>query len=1038
MTSSDGRAGMGNLEFSVLGPVEVRRDGEPIELARGKAVSLLATLLASANRVVLLDRLMDVVWGEKLPEHPHAAVYSIVARLRRMLGDAVIDNTGAGYRLRVDPERLDLLRFQRLMASVPAMEDAAAVVALEEAIGLWREPLLGNVTASVLREELVPLWTERYLDACEEWAERCLRLARHQVVAARLSGLVAAHPLRERMVGQLMLALWRGGRTAEALRTYEALRRRVGEELGVDPSGELRDLHVQILRGGANEGRPDMSAGPRWLDRRVAAAGLIGRDEDLRVVRGALHDHRVTTVLPHADPDGTVAGPSAAGLSEPSPSTPEYPPPGEPVAALRPGHMQWVPSAPRQLPAGVAGFAGRAEALTLLSELAKEAVGGPGGVVIAAISGMAGVGKTSLALHWAHYEVERFTGDQLSGDLRAGDPASPAEVTRGFPDGQLYANLRGFDPSGAPASPTEVICGFLDALGVPPARIPVGLEAQAGLYRTMLAERHVLIVLDNARDATQVFPLLPGSAGCMVLVTSRNPLTPLAAGYGAHLISLDVLTDDEAAELLSRRLGAGRMAADPETATVLAALCGRLPLALAITAARAAARPGLPLAIFFAELRDARKVLDALDAGDPASNLRAVLSWSCQELSGQATDLLPLLSIHPGPDISLPAAASLAGSSTDQIGAAMRELAGLHLVTEHRSGRYILHGLVRAYAAEQADATISANQRRAAVSRMLDHYLHTALIGDATLSPAYYPLPTPISPAHDGTTPEDLGGREQAMDWFQAEHRVLIAITTMAASSRLDSHAWQLPMTFFRYLDWHGLWDDWDGVLRIAHAAAQRLADQAAQACILRSGGMLSMRHGSYQEAHRQFEKSLHFFAALDDPIGQARAHGDLSMLFSIQDRYREALAHSERALELSAVAGHPHLHAASLNKVGWHAAHLGDYERGLAACEQALALQQSLGNRHSEAFVWDSLGYIHQHLQHHAQSVKCFQRSVSLFAEIGNRFELAATLSNLGDARNAASQPAAARDVWLEALAILTELHHHDATQLEAKIAAL
>jgi tetratricopeptide (TPR) repeat protein len=273
------------------------------------------------------------------------------------------------------------------------------------------------------------------------------------------------------------------------------------------------------------------------------------------------------------------------------------------------------------------------------------------------------------------------------------------------------------------------------------------------------------------------------------------------------------------------------------------------------------------------------------------------------------------------------------------------------------------------------------------------------------------------------------------MDWFQAEHRVLLAITALAASTGFDSHAWQLPMTFFRYLDWQGLWDDWKAVQRTARAAAQRLADQAAQACVLRSDGMLSMRLGSYPEACAQFEHALHLYAGLGDPIGQARAHGDLSMLFAIQDRYREALGHSERALELSAATGHAYLHATMLNKVGWHAAHLGDYQRALACCQQALTLQQGLDNRYSEAFVWDSLGYIHQHLHHHAQSLECFHRAATLFGEIGNRFELAATHTNLGDAYLAAGDHAAASGAWQQAISILDDLHHSSAASIRAKL---
>jgi DNA-binding SARP family transcriptional activator len=661
---------------------------------------------------------------------------------------------------------------------------------------------------------------------------------------------------------------------------------------------------------------------------------------------------------------------------------------------------------PRQLPAAVAGFAGRAGPLKVLSGLADEAVAEPGMVLISAVGGMAGVGKTTLAVHWAHQQAAKF------------------------PDGQLYADLRGFDQSGVPAAPAEVIRGFLDALGVTAGGIPAAPEAQAGLYRTLLAGRRVLIVLDNARDAAQVRPLLPGSGSCMVVVTSRSPLTPLAAAYGAHLIRLEVLTDGEAAELMAARLGAARVAAEQETADELVALCGRLPLALAITAARAKARPELSLAVFAAELRDARQRLDALDAGDPASSLRAVFTWSCRELSGQAADLFQLLAIHPGPDISLPAAASLAGRPA---GAAMRELAALDLVTEHRRGRYVLHDLVRAYAAEQARATIPASQRQAATFRALDHYLHTARDADAKLNPQDHPLT--LSLPQDKTAPESFRSRQQATAWFDAEYQVLLAVTALAASSGFDAHAWQLPATFVRYLDQQGHWRDWGDVQRTALAAAQRLGDRNAQARVLRAAGALSLRLSSSEQANDHFRQALDLYRGLDDQVGQARVHGDLAMTFAIQDRYREALAHSERALNLARSVGHPHVHATMLNKVGWHAAHLGDYRRAQACCQQALDLLRDLDDRYTEASVWDSLGYVHHHLRHHARSISCYHHAVGLFREVGSRFDLADALSSLGDACHAAGQPATARDAWQQALAILDDLHHLDADGVRAKL---
>jgi hypothetical protein len=357
---------------------------------------------------------------------------------------------------------------------------------------------------------------------------------------------------------------------------------------------------------------------------------------------------------------------------------------------------------PRELPGAAAVFTGRLAELARLSQILGQAGSqAPGTVVISAIGGTAGVGKTALAVHWAHRVAHRFPG------------------------GQLYVNLGGFDPSGSPVSPGEAIRGFLAALGVPPDRFPSGLAAQAGLYRSLLAGRQMLILLDNARDEQQVRPLLPGSPGSLVLVTSRSLLAGLAAAENASLLSLDVLPPAEACQMLAARLGGQRTAAEPGAVTEITDLCARLPLALAVAAARAAARPQLPLPGLAAELRDAQRRLDALDTGDPAVSVRAVFSWSYQQLDPAAARMFRLLGLHPGPDISTLAATSLAGVAPAQAGQALGQLTGAHVLTEQSPGRYGCHDLLRAYAAEQARGAEDEQARHAATGRVLDYYLHT-------------------------------------------------------------------------------------------------------------------------------------------------------------------------------------------------------------------------------------------------------------------------------------------------------------------------
>lgn len=326
-----------------------------------------------------------------------------------------------------------------------------------------------------------------------------------------------------------------------------------------------------------------------------------------------------------------------------------------------------------------------------------------------------------------------------------------------------------------------------------------------------------------------------------------------------------------------------------------------------------------------------------------------------------------------------------------------------------------------------------ASRREPAVHRALDHYLHTARGAHARFNSELYPLEG-ASP-QDKTLIEAFDSSEQAMDWFDAEHQVLLAVTALAASTGFDSHAWQIPANLVRYLYSRGHWNDWAGMQHTALTAAERLGDKNVQASVLRASGLLCLRQATYEQAQKHFDRALRLYRELGDQAGQARTYGDLSMSFSIQGRYREALAHSERALDLSRSAGHPYVHAVVLNKVGWNAAHLGDYQRALACCRQALGLFQGLGNRFQEACVRDSLGYVHGRLGHHAESIDCYQRASTLFREIGSRFELADTLGNLGDACESAGRPAAARDAWREAFTILNGLHHPGAARLDAKL---
>jgi tetratricopeptide (TPR) repeat protein/transcriptional regulator with XRE-family HTH domain len=664
---------------------------------------------------------------------------------------------------------------------------------------------------------------------------------------------------------------------------------------------------------------------------------------------------------------------------------------------------------PRQLPASVADFVGRMRELKDLTGLLEPATDeAAGAVIISAIGGTAGVGKTALAVHWARLSADRF------------------------PDGQLYVNLAGFSPSGLPLTPGEAIRGFLQALGVRAEQIPQALDDQAGLYRSLLAGRRMLVVLDNAADEEQVRPLLPGSPGCLALVTSRRQLAGLAAVEGAALITLDYLPDPDALQLLATRLGTGRIAAEPGAAGDLVRLCAGLPLALAIAAARAAARPRLPLAALAAELADTAGRLDALEAGGPAS-LRAVFSWSTRQLSDDSARLFRLLGLYPGPDISVPAAASLAG--TDQPGARrlLRELTRSHLIAEQVPGRYTFHDLLRAYAAEQAHANNSQDDCETAIGRVLDHYLHTAVGAARLLSPAREPIT--LTPPRPGAALGQLADRGQALAWFAREQQVLLAAVSLAATTGNDVHAWQLPWAMASFLSLRGHWQDWAATQRTALAAATRLGDTAAQALTGRLLANACTNLGDHEQARRHYASSLMLHRQLGNRLGEARIHQNLGVLAERQGRYAEALGHGKQALSLYQESGDRKGEAEALNEVGWYHGMLGDYERARAFCRRSLTLYAEAGHRWKEGNAWDTLGYAEHHLGNLAEAAACYQRALTIFREAGDRFSEALALSHLGDTRRATGELSQAREAWQQALTILDDLQDPSADSLRARL---
>ncbi|WP_188305286.1 ATP-binding protein [Streptomyces sp. CBMA123] len=736
---------------------------------------------------------------------------------------------------------------------------------------------------------------------------------------------------------------------------------------------------------------------------------------------------RMSSVVRLAEALGLDPGTRARWLTAVRDAGPGTTDPGTPDAPVdAPVQAPPVPrpapgtASPQQLPMAIRHFTGRTRELRLLDELladvapggGTDAVPGCGAVVISAIAGTAGVGKTTLAVHFAHRVADRF------------------------PDGQLFANLRGFDPARAPVDAADVARGFLDALGVPAPRVPADPDGQLALLRSRLAGTRTLIVLDNVREAEQVRPLLPGSDTCLVVVTSRNRLPGLVALDGAVPLPLDVLSPAEARELLARRLGTAVVAGQQEAADELIELCARLPLALNIAAARAADHPGTPLDVWARELRDSRVRLDLLSAGDSHADVRVVLSWSYRALSPRAARLFRLLGLHPGPHISAAAAASLAGLPLPETRALLEDLHRAHLITAPERDRYTFHDLLRAYAAEQAAALDSPPDQADTTLRMLDHYLHTAhraaclaYADDA----AWQPLG--LAPPAAGVAPEDLADRRRALTWYREEQPVLERIVDTAHRARCDVHAWQLVGAQVPYLLKSGLWQQWQRASETALAAAERTGDLGRQAHAHRWLGQVHRSQDRQPEAQRELRLALDLFDTLGDRPRQGRTRLDLAIAHGEEQANAEAVAESRRALELFRAIDDPSGQALALNSIGWYLAQQGELRQALPYCRQALELARATGNLPGQSSIWDSIGFVHHHLGEYHEALPAYRESLRLRQRIGDYFLQAEIHTHLGDTHLALGDTGAARAAWTSGLAILEDLQHRDADAVRARL---
>jgi len=626
---------------------------------------------------------------------------------------------------------------------------------------------------------------------------------------------------------------------------------------------------------------------------------------------------------------------------------------------------------PRQLPLDVPGFTGRERELAELDAILAQ--GRPDGPVLCALAGTAGVGKTALAIRWAHRVADRF------------------------PDGQLYLDLRGYDP-GAPVPPADALAGFLRALGVEAASVPADLAERAARYRTMLAGRRVLVVLDNAAGADQVRPLLPGTGPAAVLVTSRADLAGLVARDGARRIELDVLGPAEARRLLGTLVG-GRTADEPEAAATLADQCARLPLALRIAAEFATAHPELPLSELAAELRDEAHRLDLLDAaGDPRTAVRSVFSWSYRHLTPAGAGLFGLLGLHPGRHITGYPATALAGADPSTARMLLRELSRAHLVEPDGTGGYAMHDLLRAYAVERVHAELRDDARCAALTRLFDHYLETATAASDTLYPhdraaralADPPADPPAYPAPPVDKPEG------ALAWLDEHRADLVAVAVHAAGNGWPRHATGLSCALWRYLEVGGHYQE---ALAVHTAAARTGTGAYRHATVLANLGGTHWWLGDYERARVNFARSLDGHRATGDVAGEARTLNWLGLVYEKIGDYRTALTYMVEALTLARRTGNRYGTAAQLLNLGLLYRLMGRYGEAVEHHQSAAEIFAELGNRRLVGYAQGNLGAVYTRQGRYEAALEALATALARCREAGDLAGEGSSLASFGEA---------------------------------------
>jgi tetratricopeptide (TPR) repeat protein len=669
---------------------------------------------------------------------------------------------------------------------------------------------------------------------------------------------------------------------------------------------------------------------------------------------------------------------------------------------------------PLQLPPDVAHFTGRGGDLARLDALLPEDGSAmPKAVVITAIDGTAGVGKTALAVHWAHRVAHRYT------------------------DGILYANLRGYDPSSPPVEPGEIIDEFLRDLGAPESQIRGSIETRAKLYRSRLQGRCVLVVLDNAATPDQVRPLLPGSPTCNVIVTSRSGLPGLIARDGARRITLGTLSLGKAIALLRRIVGSTSVDEELAQAAELARLCACLPLALCIAAERAIAHRHTRLADLVAELSDERARLDILSTDDdPTTAVRAVFSWSYNALTPEAARTFRLIGLHEGLDISAPAVAALTGESTEHTQSTLEKLTRVHLLDESARGRYQFHDLLRVYARERAERDESEEQRQAAVYRLLDWYLRTADAADRLLIPHHRHVPLDPPAAHS----RQLGfaNRDLAMEWCEAERANLTAATRHAAEAGVHIIAWKLPLALWSFFTLRKPWSDWMTTHQIGLTSARSTYDQYGEAWIINNLGVAYRQLGRRQDALEHYQQALTLWRTICDQWGEAHALTNLGETHQELGQYEQALELFQPALLLWRQLDDKWGEASTLTGLGNAHQALDRFQEAVDDAQQALDAFRAIDDQRGEGRALNQIAEAYQELGRHEEAIHYSKQAIAARRSFGERWGEARSLYTLGTALHAAGRLDEARESWEHALLILNELKAPLAAEVRARLESI